>query len=543
MSATVNQDVASAPASVPASASASAPASHRVATSERQPARASALIPPRVLSIAGTDPTGGAGIQADLKSIAANGGYGMAAVTALVAQNTQGVREIHAPPAAFLASQLEAVSDDVAIDAVKIGMLFDAEIIAVVRDWLDRTRPAVVVLDPVMVATSGDRLLDVRAELALADLMTRAHLVTPNVPELAALLGVEPAEDWEALLAQAQTLADRHGVMVLAKGGHLSGDTVRDALVAVGEEPQVLSSPRVDTRHTHGTGCSMSSAITTLRVRTGRWDTAVAQAKAWLAQSLQGADALEVGRGHGPVSHFAGLWEAAGMAPDSPRCAADVAADWWDSVEAVRAEIDALEFVTRLGDGSLDEDRFRWYLAQDAIYLRDYARALALAASLAPTAHEQGFWARSAHGAIVAELELHGRWLPQESTFDADPAPVTQAYVDHMLAAGARGDYATLCAALLPCFWVYWDVGTRLLAAQTGQHGYSAWIETYGDEQFAASTREAIEIVTAIAAKADPRTRQAMRVAFDASVRYERDFFAAPLILPSLPSNGSIFIA
>ncbi|WP_258546475.1 bifunctional hydroxymethylpyrimidine kinase/phosphomethylpyrimidine kinase, partial [Microbacterium sp. H6] len=150
---------------------------------------------PRVLSIAGSDPSGGAGIQADLKSIAANGGYGMAVLTALTAQNTQGVRAVHVPPVDFLRAQLDAVSDDIVIDAVKIGMLADAEVIRAVGAWLDRVRPPVVVLDPVMVATSGDRLLDPEAERALHGLLARATLVTPNLAELAVLAGREIA-DW-----------------------------------------------------------------------------------------------------------------------------------------------------------------------------------------------------------------------------------------------------------------------------------------------------------------------------------------------------------
>ncbi|MBT2475178.1 thiamine phosphate synthase, partial [Microbacterium sp. ISL-103] len=144
---------------------------------------------PRVLSIAGSDPSGGAGIQADLKSIAANGGYGMAVLTALTAQNTVGVRGIHVPPAAFLREQLDALSDDVVIDAVKIGMLASADVIRTVIDWIDGVRPPVVVLDPVMVATSGDRLLDQDAESALRDLLGRAHVVTPNPAELSVLAG------------------------------------------------------------------------------------------------------------------------------------------------------------------------------------------------------------------------------------------------------------------------------------------------------------------------------------------------------------------
>ena len=265
---------------------------------------------PRVLSIAGTDPTGGAGIQADLKSIAANGGYGMAAVTALVAQNTRGVRSIHTPPVSFLAEQLDAVSDDVRIDAVKIGMLGAADVAATVTAWLDRVRPPVVVLDPVMVATSGDRLLDAAAEDAVRDLLHRVDLVTPNLPELAALLGTDEAGTWAEALDQARTLAARHRVLVLAKGGHLaSDDGSPDALVSADGPVAQVRTARVDTRNTHGTGCSLSSALATLHPRLGSWEDALTAAKTWLQEALQHADELQVGSGHGPIHHFSGVWE------------------------------------------------------------------------------------------------------------------------------------------------------------------------------------------------------------------------------------------
>ena len=270
---------------------------------------------PRVLSIAGTDPTGGAGIQADLKSIAANGGYGMAVVTALVAQNTNGVRSVHLPPASFLLEQLDAVSDDVEIDAVKIGMLATAEVIHAVSGWLDRVSPPVVVLDPVMIATSGDRLLDGDAEQALRDLASRVHLVTPNIPELAILANEPVATDWQAVLEQASRVSARYGVVVLAKGGHLEGDSVPDALVdAAGDTVTITEFPgvRIDTTNTHGTGCSLSSALATWFARSGQWAESVAESKRWLTESIRHGAALEVGTGHGPISHFAGLWERGG---------------------------------------------------------------------------------------------------------------------------------------------------------------------------------------------------------------------------------------
>ncbi|KAB1660272.1 bifunctional hydroxymethylpyrimidine kinase/phosphomethylpyrimidine kinase [Pseudoclavibacter chungangensis] len=512
--------------------------------------------PPRVLSIAGTDPTGGAGIQADLKSIAANGGYGMAVVTALVAQNTQGVRSIHVPPTAFLVEQLDAVSDDVEIDAVKIGMLFDEHIVAAVSAWLAAVRPPLVVLDPVMIAASGDSLVSGEAVAAIRALLAEVDLVTPNVPELAALVEAPPASGWDELLEQARRLATDHGVLVVAKGGHLEGPAARDALVAPDGEIVEFTSDRVDTRNSHGTGCSLSSAIATLRVRTGSWPAAVGEAKRWLTAALRDSDSLAVGRGSGPVSHFVGLWDAAGSlgplgahvdrvipgssaepaSSDGDRNtpgAAEVERAWWASIEPIRTATDELAFVRYLGDGTLDREAFVRYLAQDALYLREYARALAAASLLAPTPEEQAFWAASANGAIAAETELHAGRVGHESLFSAEPFDTTSAYVDHLLAFAARGDYLGLVAAILPCFWMYDDIGRRLAARRRPDHPFGDWLATYDDPAFAASTRSAIEIVTRHAAAVDGEERERMRRAFEVSARHELRFFAAPLQVPS----------
>jgi len=481
---------------------------------------------PRVLSIAGTDPTGGAGIQADLKSIAANGGYAMAVVTALVAQNTKGVRSVHVPPVAFLAEQLDAVSDDVAIDAVKIGMLADSAVIETVAAWLDRVRPPVVVLDPVMIATSGDRLLDAHAEQALRELVPRADLITPNVPELAVLADRPPARTWDAVLAQARDVAEATGVLVLAKGGHLEGEVVPDALVAPDRSAAVVefTGARIGTTNTHGTGCSLSSAVATLRARSGSWTEAVGEAKCWLAESIVHGAELQVGTGHGPVSHFAGLWSRGGTV--TAPTAEEVERDWWEQVADVRAAIDDLAFIRELGDGTLSRAAFGWYLAQDALYLRDYARVLAEASRLAPTLDDQQFWAGGAHGALVTELQLHTDWLGGEGL--PQPSRTTTAYLDHLLAVAGRGDYSVLAAAVLPCFWLYADLGRRLHSLATDDHPYRDWLLTYGDPAFAEATEQAIGVATRLAAGADAATREAMLRAFRASAEHELAFFAAP---------------
>ncbi|GAB3617362.1 hypothetical protein GCM10027416_19190 [Okibacterium endophyticum] len=502
----------------------------------------SALVPgpvlrvPRVLSIAGTDPTGGAGIQADLKSIAAHGGYGMAVVTALVAQNTQGVRSVHLPPVSFLVEQLDAVSDDVEIDAVKIGMLADAGIVAAVGDWLRRVRPPIVVIDPVMVATSGDRLLDREAERALRELVRLSDLVTPNIPELAVLADEPVAADWAGVLEQAHRVSERYGVTVLAKGGHLAGESVPDALVdaagrLAGERTRVeFTGARIATANTHGTGCSLSSALATLHPVLGGWEPALERAKAWLTESIASGESLAVGEGNGPISHFADLWERAGIAQAS---ADDLAEQWWADIHDIRGQIDQLDFVRALGDGTLDREAFLWYLAQDALYLRDYSRALAEASRLAPTQAEQAFWADSARGAIVAELQLHESFLSADGgVVEALPSPVTTAYLNHLFAAVARSDYNVLVAALLPCFWLYHDVGTRLHTMSSAEHPYAPWLDAYADAVFADNTRRAVQIVFDAAAAATRDNRAAMKEAFRLAAEHELAFFAAPLLRP-----------
>lgn len=494
---------------------------------------------PRVLSIAGSDPSGGAGIQADLKSIGANGGYAMAVITALTAQNTQGVRAVHVPPADFLRAQLDALADDIDIDAVKIGMLADEAVIRTVIAWLDDVRPPIVVVDPVMVATSGDRLLDVGADDALRDLLRRADLVTPNLQELAALAGTPVAGGWPDAIADAEQLSADIGVVVLLKGGHLGGNQSPDALVDA-TTATVLEFPgtRIETDATHGTGCSLSSALATQRALGKEWPDAVIAARAWLRESMRGGSELQVGHGHGPIDHFWGMRTRGGI--DTSPTSDEIVTHWWEHIAEIRADIDELPFVRGLADGTLDSGVFTHYLAQDALYLSGYARVLADSARLAPTAGEQAFWAQAAHGAIVGELELHAQWLTPDSgvsreTFSATPSSTTTAYLDHLRSSAYAGDYAQLIAALLPCFWLYTDLGQRLGAghfgefARSAEHPYASWLGTYVDETFADATQKAVEYVAEAAASADAEGRERMLRAFAASARHELAFFAAPL--------------
>ncbi|HMG48323.1 MAG TPA: bifunctional hydroxymethylpyrimidine kinase/phosphomethylpyrimidine kinase [Allosphingosinicella sp.] len=271
------------------------------------------MTPPRVLIIAGSDSGGGAGIQADVKTVTMLGGFAMTAITAITAQNTLGVDAVMAVPTQMVLAQIDAVASDIGVDAVKIGMIGDAATAQAVAERLDPVRPGhetaaalQVVFDPVMVASSGAVLADAKTIEAFALLMARATLVTPNVPELALLTGLAIV-DPDSLLAGAHALAARIDTAVLAKGAHLPGDEITDVFVPGGPSRAGISwsDPRIDTRHNHGTGCTLSSAIATLLGRGMKMSVAIVQARAYVRAAMLAAPGF--GGGHGPMGHALGV--------------------------------------------------------------------------------------------------------------------------------------------------------------------------------------------------------------------------------------------
>lgn len=536
---------------------------------------------PRVLSIAGTDPSGGAGIQADLKSIAASGGYGMCVTTSLVAQNTCGVREVFTPPLEFLTAQLSAVFDDVTVDAVKIGMLGDADTIRTVRTWLSEHPVPVVVLDPVMIASSGDRLLQAEAEQALRDLVPLVNVITPNIPELAVLCEKEPAQTFDEAHEQAANLAAATGTTVIVKGGHLCGQDAGNTAVFPDGTCAHVRTPRLDSRNTHGTGCSLSSSLATrLGVellkhteaaehtaeqsvltsedthRALQWSTR------WLHESIAAGAGLQVGsgEGHGPVDHAARArrLEAAASAypwhhllattdsegntldgtsperllPVSPVPAGEAvvkpAGPWTAALWAAGGEtwhqILDLPFVRALGDGTLDEDLFAFYLDQDALYLRDYSRALATLSACADTAEAQVHWAAGAHEAIAAESQLHEGWLANRARLGG-PSPITMGYTNFLRASAAGDDYVVGAAAILPCYWLYEEVGAVLSSQNHADHPYAEWLSMYGGEEFAADVARSLAEVERAFEAASPAQRVRAARAYLSACVYEREFF------------------
>jgi hydroxymethylpyrimidine/phosphomethylpyrimidine kinase len=260
------------------------------------------------LTVAGTDPSGGAGIQADLKTFSALGAYGASVITALVAQNTRGVQSVYRVEPDFVAAQLDSVLSDVRIDATKIGMLAETDIVEAVAERLARWAVRTVVLDTVMLAKSGDPLLSPSAVSSLRErLLPQVSLITPNLPEAAALLDAPLATCERDMLEQGRALLALGCEAVLIKGGHLDDRESPDWLFTC-DGAQRFTAPRVLTKNTHGTGCTLSAALAALRPRHDSWAHTVAEAKAWLSAALAQADSLQVGLGQGPVHHFHAWW-------------------------------------------------------------------------------------------------------------------------------------------------------------------------------------------------------------------------------------------
>lgn len=264
-----------------------------------------------VLSIAGSDPSGGAGIQADLKAFSARGTYGMAVLTALTAQNTTGVSGVHLVPPAFVAAQIADVFADVRVDAVKIGMIATADVAVAVAEALAPHAGVPLVLDPVMVAKGGASLLDLSAVTALRErLLPLASHITPNLPEAAVLLDRAPATSRDEMLDQGAALLALGPRAVIMKGGHLDTPDSPDLLLT--DQGAVwFDAPRVATKNTHGTGCTLSASFAAELAKGAAPDAAFAAAKAYVAGAIGAADQLSVGHGHGPTHHFHALWRNA----------------------------------------------------------------------------------------------------------------------------------------------------------------------------------------------------------------------------------------
>ncbi|MBP3485979.1 MAG: bifunctional hydroxymethylpyrimidine kinase/phosphomethylpyrimidine kinase, partial [Oscillospiraceae bacterium] len=353
------------------------------------------------LSIAGSDSSGGAGIQADIKTMSAHGVYAMTAVTALTAQNTCGVTGILESPADFLAAQLDAVFTDIFPDAVKIGMIPSAELICTAAEKLQHYGARNIVVDPVMVATSGSRLMQAEALDALkTKLLPLAALVTPNIPEAQVISGMEikSVQDMEEA---AQRIHRECGCPVLLKGGHALNDA--NDLLWTKDGARWFHGRRIDNPNTHGTGCTLSSAIASNLAKGMALADAVGRAKEYISGAL--AAMLDLGGGSGPMNHLFDL-RSGFMGSGETLCARlrRAAAQVWDACLKH-------PFVQGVGDGSLPVEKFQYYMLQDYLYLFEYARVFAAGVMKAGEEEVMQRIARSVEAILNGEMNIHRAYM------------------------------------------------------------------------------------------------------------------------------------
>lgn len=504
----------------------------------------------RVLSIEGSDPIGGAGTMADMKAFTAQGVFGYAAMTSVLAQNTQGVTSIVNMEPDFLVAQLNAVSDDAIIDSMKIGMLGTPELVEAVKGWLtaleqhyrdEGIAKPVVVLDPVMYAKSGDALLTPQAEQALRDIIPMADIITPNVPELAALADADqPAADIDTLESIAREVCKRYGVAVYAKGGALAlagGASSTDILAEPSDGQGEVRTTRIEgravrTHNVHGTGDTLSSTLAALRPQCDTWEQAARRAKTWMNGAIAAADRLHVGKGHGPVDF---TWQ---HAPTGLR----FSADYWNRVRPIRERIHGMRFITSMVDATLSLEDFAFYLHQDDIYLIDYTSLLALASSRADRLDERVFFAQAASGGVDSEVMFHHNWYVKHG-FDpsgTSRSEVTAAYIGHEHRVADSGSYARLAAVVMPCFWMYAAMGKEMREQVRNKHidvdthPFGEWIRMYSDPEFTESTLREVQICDRLAAEASIDEYEHMMHAALVSSEHEFRFFEQGLTRPAL---------
>ncbi|KAJ3289169.1 hypothetical protein HDU79_004260 [Rhizoclosmatium sp. JEL0117] len=473
---------------------------------------------PRVLTIAGSDSGGGAGIQADLKTFTSLGTFGTSVITALTAQNTQGVQGIHPCPTAFVAQQLDSVLSDIGTDAVKTGMLFSAEMIEVVVSKISEFGLAKVVLDPVMIATSGDRLLAEDAVAAIVGrLLPLALVVTPNIPE-AEVLCANVQKGWAGKIDSLEAMHDSAKLLhaagvknVLIKGGHLpltetpvknkegvsvvmlsptvkrDNGTDRKYCVDVlftGSELIEFWKEYVPTKNTHGTGCTLSAAIAAYLASDKTVVQAVQEGLLYVTNAI--STSLNIGSGHGPLNHVHNI-----TLPQTPltketfiqTLKSACAKDWDEYINH--------PFVRGMADGTLPTESFKHYIRQDYIYLLHYARAHALAAYKATKFTDIINASRIALH-IAEESQLHVKYCEQwgislQELEATKEATANLSYTRYVLEKGLSGDILDLFMAMAPCLLGYGEIGMKLAndpATKKEGNLYWAWISNYGKEDF-----------------------------------------------------------
>ncbi|KAF2097226.1 hypothetical protein NA57DRAFT_66864 [Rhizodiscina lignyota] len=481
------------------------------------------MAPKRVLVIAGSDSSGGAGLEADQKVLSAHQCYAMTATTALTAQNTQGVRNIHVTPSEFVKQQIDACIDDIGADAVKTGMLASADTIRVVADALRRHKIGVTIIDPVMVSTSGSQLLPEDAVQTLREqILPLTTILTPNLPEAQLMLenaGVEAKEpsSLQDIIEMAQSVQKLGPKYVLLKGGHIpltkdekisksEADHHTVVNILCGEEaPIILKSDYIHSKNTHGTGCSLASAIAANLASEMSMEQAVRAANRYVEAGIR--TSYEIGQGNGPINHFHSTYTlpfVPGGFVDYLLERPDVKGAWKEHTEH--------DFVKRLADNSLDIGRFKFYLIQDYLFLIHFSRAYSLLSYKSKNLQHIRDFAEIVVS-MQAEMKLHLEYcrdfgLSEAEIVKHEEHQACTAYTRYVLDVGQSEDWFGLHMALLPCLIGYGKIARRLYddpqTARGSRNRYWKWIETYVGEDYVSAVDAGSEVVEKYAVLQSP---------------------------------------
>ncbi|KAK6524714.1 hypothetical protein TWF281_011614 [Arthrobotrys megalospora] len=517
--------------------------------------------PPRILTIAGSDSSGGAGIEADIKVITAHKCYGMTAMTGLTAQNTTGVVDIHPIPADFLRKTISAVLEDVGVDVVKTGMLTSAESISVVVEAIKKYDLKAIVLDPVMISTSGSVLLPPDAISILCNsLIPLASLITPNLPEAQHLLSyyTNPEALWTAALPTdnissmadvvdlAKRLQEQCSTAVLVKGGHLpflsDGSIARrqtdnafvmDVLVLSNGVVKIFNSPFINSKNTHGTGCSLASAIACNIALSQPLPTAISNARNYISGAI--AASYPLGKGNGPINHVHNLYRlpySKGQFFEYLITHPRVAAIWDEYVNH--------DFVKQIANGTLKTEKFVWYLEQDYLFLVQFARARALLTYKATSLSQVNDYAAYLTG-VIRESALHVKYcaeliprLTERDLISKSEAPTTTAYTRYILDIGNNGDVAALMVSLISCS-VGYQVAARNRENEDGSvrteegNRFWRWVEEYASEEYEKETQIQRDLLEELAGGFGVVQVEGLVEIFRKVTEMERNFFSAAL--------------
>ncbi|EPS45457.1 hypothetical protein H072_642 [Dactylellina haptotyla CBS 200.50] len=513
---------------------------------------------PRILTIAGSDSSGGAGIEADLKVITAHRCYGMTAITGLTAQNTKGVVDIHPIPAQFLRKTIFTVVEDIGVDVVKMGMLTSSESIDVVVEAVKKYNFKQIVLDPVIISTSGSVLLPPDAISALCNnLIPLATLITPNIPEAQHLLSyyitpdspptfIQPPDSITSMVdvvTLAKRLYEFSSTAVLVKGGHLpfakDGSMARrakdkaaimDVLVLPNGTVKIFNSPFIDNNNTHGTGCSLASAIA-CNLATNPLSVAVFNARNYISGAI--AAAYPLGQGSGPINHVHNTYQlpySKGRFFDYLTTHPRVAKLWDQYVNH--------DFVKKVANGSIEIERFGWYLRQDYLFLVHFARATSLLAYKSLSLPQISSHADNV-SSLLRETGLHVQYCASLGISESDlqstlEAPATIAYTRYVIDVGMRGDKAALVVALISCM-VGYQVAARNREIEEGSvrtedgNKFWSWVEEYAGEGYEKGVQAQKNGLEDMAMGFSVKQVEELVEIFRAVTEMERDFFTAAL--------------